>query len=186
VGNLASPTSGELTTVSTVDPIKVYFTVSEQEYIAHHNGTGATGTDLELILSDGSLYPHKGRVFFADRQVDVGTGSMRIAALFPNPGNFLRPGQYGRVRSIVATRKNAVLVPEQAVGELQGNYQVAVVGDDNKVDIRKVQLGERSGGKWVVEDGVRAGERVVVTGLQKIRQGATVNPKPYVSQAGAK
>ena len=185
VGNLASPTSGVLTTVSAVDPIKAYFTVSEQEYIAQHGGQGGPSAELEIILADGSLYPHKGRLFLEDRQVDVGTGAMRVAALLPNPGNFLRPGQYARVRSVVDTHKAATLVPERAVSELQGGYQVAVVTGGNTVSIRNVRLGPRVDGMWVVEEGVQPGERVVVQGLQKIHDGATVSPKPYSPQAGA-
>jgi len=186
VGNLASPMSGELTTVSAVDPIKVYFTVSEQEYITHRSGEGGPAPEVEIILADGSVYPHKGRMFLADRQVDVGTGALRVAAMVPNPGNFLRPGQYAKVRSVVATRKGAMLVPERAVGELQGGYQVAVVGQDNTVSVRNVRVGPRVGGLWVVEEGVQPGDRVVVEGLQKIRNGAMVNPKPYSQPAGAK
>lgn len=186
VGNLASPTSGVLTMISAVDPIKAYFTVSEQEYIAQHGGQGGPSAELEIILADGSLYPHKGRLFLEDRQVDVGTGAMRMAALFPNPGNFLRPGQYARVRSVVSTHKDATLVPERAVGELQGGYQVAVVNRDNTVSIRNVRVGPRIGGLWVVEDGVQPGERVVVEGLQKVRSGSSVTPKPYPQPAGAK
>ncbi|MGO9242345.1 MAG: efflux RND transporter periplasmic adaptor subunit [Bryobacteraceae bacterium] len=186
VGNLASPISGVLTTVSAVDPIKAYFTVSEQEYIAYHRGQGGLSPEMEIILADGSLYPHKGRLFLEDRQVDVGTGALRVAALLPNPGNFLRPGQYARVRSVVETQKGATLVPERAVSELQGSYQVAVVNRDNTVAIRNVRVGPRVGGLWVVEEGVQPGDRVVVQGLQKIRNGAAVNPKPYSQPAGAK
>ncbi len=186
VGNLASAISGVLTTVSAVDPIKAYFTVSEQEYIAYHRGHGGLSPEMEIILADGSLYPHKGRLFLEDRQVDVGTGAIRVAALLPNPGNFLRPGQYARVRSVVSTQKGATLVPERAVSELQGSYQVAVVNSDNTVNIRNVRLGSRVGGLWVVEEGVQPGDRVVVQGLQKIRNGATVNPKPYSQPVGAK
>jgi membrane fusion protein (multidrug efflux system) len=186
VGDLASPTSGELTMVSAVDPIKAYFTVSEQEYIAQHGGQAGPSAELEIILADGSLYPHKGRLFLEDRQVDVGTGAMRMAALFPNPGNFLRPGQYARVRSVVSTQKAATLVPERAVGELQGGYQVAVVNRDNTVSIRNVRVGPRIGGLWVIEEGVAPGERVVVEGLQKVRNGSSVTPQPYPQAAGAK
>ena len=186
VGDLASPTSGELTMVSAVDPIKAYFTVSEQEYIAQHGGQAGPSAELEIILADGSLYPHKGRLFLEDRQVDVGTGAMRMAALFPNPGNFLRPGQYARVRSVVSTQKAATLVPERAVGELQGGYQVAVVNRDNTVSIRNVRVGPRIGGLWVIEEGVAPGERVVVEGLQKVRNGSSVTPQPYPQPAGAK
>ena len=185
VGDLASPTSGELTMVSAVDPIKAYFTVSEQEYIAQHGGQAGPSAELEIILADGSLYPHKGRLFLEDRQVDVGTGALRMAALFPNPGNFLRPGQYARVRS-VSTQKAATLVPERAVGELQGGYQVAVVNRDNTVSIRNVRVGPRIGGLWVIEEGVAPGERVVVEGLQKVRNGSSVTPQPYPQPAGAK
>ena len=186
VGDLASPTSGELTMVSAVDPIKAYFTVSEQEYIAQHGGQAGPSAELEIILADGSLYPHKGRLFLEDRQVDVGTGALRMAALFPNPGNFLRPGQYARVRSVVSTQKAATLVPERAVGELQGGYQVAVVNRDNTVSIRNVRVGPRIGGLWVIEEGVAPGERVVVEGLQKVRNGSSVTPQPYPQPAGAK
>lgn len=186
VGDLASPTSGELTMVSAVDPIKAYFTVSEQEYIAQHGGQAGPSAELEIILADGSLYPHKGRLFLEDRQVDVGTGALRMAALFPNPGNFLRPGQYARVRSVVSTQKAATLVPERAVGELQGGYQVAVVNRDNTVSIRNVRVGPRIGGLWVIEEGVAPGERVVVEGLQKVRNGSSVTPQPYPQAAGAK
>ena len=186
VGDLASPTSGELTMVSAVDPIKAYFTVSEQEYIAQHGGQAGPSAELEIILADGSLYPHKGRLFLEDRQVDVGTGALRMAALFPNPGNFLRPGQYARVRSVVSTQKAATLVPERAVGELQGGYQVAVVNRDNTVSIRNVRVGPRIGGLWVIEEGVAPRERVVVEGLQKVRNGSSVTPQPYPQAAGAK
>jgi membrane fusion protein (multidrug efflux system) len=118
--------------------------------------------------------------------VDVGTGALRIAALFPNPGNVLRPGQYGRVRAVMGVRKDAALVPQRAVIELQGSYQVAVVGSDNKVTIRAVRMAERSGSLWVVEEGLRPGERVIVEGLQKVRSGAVVNPKSAAAQAGGK
>lgn len=190
VGDLIAPTGGELTTVSTVDPIKAYFTVSEQEYLnrnsplqtAAHSSSGK----LELVLADGSVYGQKGTFYMADRQVDVGTGTLRIAALFPNPGNFLRPGQYGRIRAVLSTRKNATLVPERAVTELQGTYQIAVVGSDNTARIRKVKLGERIGGLWVVEDGVVSGENVIVEGVQKVRDGVPVHPTPYVEKAGTR
>jgi membrane fusion protein (multidrug efflux system) len=188
VGDLVSPSGIALTTVSTVDPIKAYFSVSEQEYLAQQRASDPSGwaKNLELVLADGTVYPHKGTFFMADRQVDVGTGTLRVAVLFPNPGNLLRPGQYGRVRASVGLRKDAVLVPQRAVTELQGSYQVAVVGGDNKVEIRPVHLGERSGALWVVEDGLRPGERVIVEGVQKVRNGAAVNPRPAAAQAGAK
>ena len=193
VGNLVSPTSGVLTMVSTVDPIKAYFTVSEQEYMQSHRDIESGGSDggwansFELVLADGSVYPRKGTFFMADRQVDVGTGSLRLAVLFPNPGNVLRPGQYGRVRAVLGVRKAAVLIPQRAVGELQGGYQVAVVDGANKVAMRNVRMGERIGTSWIVEDGVQAGERVVVEGLQKVRNGVLVNPVVNTKDAvGAK
>ena len=180
VGDLISPSGIALTTVSTLDPIKAYFTISEQEYLAQQRAGGPDkwAHNLELVLADGSVYPRKGTFFMADRQVDVGTGSLRVAALFPNPGNVLRPGQYGRVRAVMGIHKDAALVPQRAVNELQGSYQAAVVGGDNKVEIRAVRMGDRSGSMWVVEDGLRPGERVIVEGLQKVRNGVSVIPKP--------
>ena len=190
VGNLVSPTSGVLTMVSTVDPIKAYFTVSEQEYLAAHRQAAAAGAGmwskgLELVLADGSLYPRKGSFFMEDRQVDVNTGTMRMAALFPNPVNLLRPGQYCRVRATTGTQSNATVVPERAVAELQGGWQVAVVGPDNRVSMRNVQMGDHMGQLWVVNDGVRPGERVIVEGLLKVRGGVVVNPKPAQAPAAA-
>src|SRR5215510_2657194 len=175
VGNLIqpnNPSSGALTTVSTVDPIKVYFTLSEQEYLNHTRSNQAQTKweavakkmDLELALSNGSTYPQKGKFFVADRQVDQKTGAIRMAAIFPNPGNVLRPGQYGRVRAITSMKAGALLVPQRAVTELQGAYRVAVVGADNKVSIRPVKVGDRSGSMWVIEDGLKPGERVVAEG----------------------
>jgi len=186
VGNLVGPAGPPLTTISTVDPIKAYFTVSEQEYMAQQRAGGPEkwANNLELVLADGSVYPRKGTFFMADRQVDVGTGALRMAALFPNPGNVLRPGQYGRVRCVMGVRKGAAVVPQRAVIELQGAYQVAVVGDDNKVAIRPVRLADRLGTMWVVEDGLRPGERVVVEGLQKVRNGSVVSPR--ASEGNAK
>ena len=187
VGNLISTTSAPLTTVSTVDPIKVYFTLSEQQYLnfnrrnlieAQRAGSVAQ-IELELILADGSSYPQKGNFFFADRQVDPKTGAIRLAGIFPNPGNVLRPGQYGRVRAVTATRTDALLIPQRAVTELQGSYQVAVVGSDKKIEMRAVKVGDRTGSMWIIEDGLKAGETVVVEGTQRIRPGVVVNPKPY-------
>jgi len=135
---------------------------------------------LELILADGSVYPREGTFYFADRQVNVGTGAIRLAALFPNPGNILRPGGYGRVRTAVQVQKDALLVPQRAVSELQGGYQVAVVDGENKVSIRTVKVGDRVGTQWIVADGLKPGDRVVAEGVQKVRPGSQVNPKPYV------
>jgi len=185
VGALVSPASGAITTVSTIDPVKVYFTASEQEYLdytrrfptAELRQANNKLLELELVLADGTTYAHKGRFYFADRQVDVRTGAIRLAGLFPNPGNSLRPGQYGRVRTAIRTRQGALLVPQQAVGDLQGTHQVAIVDSNNRVRIQAVNLAETVGSEWIVRDGVRPGERVVVEGLQKVRQGMIVNPK---------
>ena len=187
VGALVSPASGAMTTVSTVDPIKCYFTVSEQEYLAYVRRfptpqqlqAAHAQLELELILADGTTYPYKGKFDFADRQVDVRTGAIRLAGLYPNPGNVLRPGQYGRVRTASRVQEGAVLVPQQAVMELQGTRLIATVGVDNKVTIHPVELGDTTGREWIVLSGVKAGQRVVVEGLQKVRQGVEVEPKPW-------
>jgi RND family efflux transporter MFP subunit len=192
IGDLVGPTS-LLTTVSTVDPIKVYFPVSERGYLdyvkenpdAAKRAEQEKGLALQLILADGSLYPHKGTFSFADRQVDVKTGTLRLQGLFPNPGNILRPGEYARIRAITTTRRGALLVPQKAVSELQGNYQVAVVGSDNKIQIRPVKVGERAGTDWIIEQGLKPGERVVAEGVQKVRGGMAVNPKPLTAMDGA-
>jgi membrane fusion protein (multidrug efflux system) len=178
-----------LTTVSTVDPIKVYFTLSEQEYlnftrrnlITAERGGSIARLELELVLADGTTYPQKGSFYLTDRQVDQKTGAIRLAGLFPNPGNVLRPGQYGRVRAVTETRTAALLVPQRAVTELQGSYQVAVVGSDNKVDIRAVKVGNRIGEMWIIEDGLRSGERVVAEGTQKVKPEAVVIPIPFTA-----
>ena len=189
VGDLVSPAGDALTTVSTVDPIKVYFTLGEQEYL---NFTRRSPTqqewdaanrslELELTLADGTTYPERGRFFVADRQVDEKTGAIRLAGIFSNPGNTLRPGQYGRVRAVTSVRERALLVPQRAVTELQGGYQVAVVGGDNRVSIRTVRVGERVETMWVIEEGLEPGETVVAEGTQKVRPGAPVNPQPFKS-----
>jgi len=181
VGNLVGP-QAVLTTVSQLDPIKAYFVVSEQQYLAfvQRNPTVAAREKterqlvLELILADGSTYPSKGKFFAADRQVDVQTGAIRLAGLFPNADNVLRPGQYGRVRFVSYIRPAALLVPQKAVTELQGMYQVAVVGSNDKVSVRTVRVGEQTGQLWIIEEGVKPGERVVVEGVQKVRDGMPV------------
>jgi RND family efflux transporter MFP subunit len=181
VGNLVGPQT-VLTTVSQLDPIKVYFVASEQQYLAfvQRNPTVASREKaerdlvLDLVLSDGTTYPRKGKFFAADRHVDAQTGAIRLAGLFPNPDSVLRPGQYGRVRFISYIRPAALLVPQKAVTELQGMYQIAVVGSDGKVSIRTVQVGERTGPMWIIEQGVKPGERVVVEGVQKVRDGMPV------------
>jgi membrane fusion protein (multidrug efflux system) len=187
VGALVNPASGALTTVSTVDPIKVYFTISEQEYLERKREyptpekflEARARLQLELILADGTTFPEKGKVDFANRQVDVRTGAMRVAGIFPNPGNVLRPGEYGRVRAAVDIDHGALLVPQQAVFDLQGTRELAVVGGDNKVSIRAVTLGDTVGHDWIVSEGVKPGERVVAEGVQKVRPGMLVDPKPF-------
>ena len=184
IGNLVNPTT-VLTSVSQINPIKAYFSISEQEYIHFadrinaetQKETPTNGPPFELILADGSLYPHKGTGLLTNRQVDVTTGSIQIVCSFPNPQNFLRPGQFGRLRAAPEIRHAALLVPQKAVSELQGSYQLAVVGPDNKVSIRAVTVGDRAGPLWIVESGVKAGELVVVEGLQKLQNGATVKIK---------
>ena len=189
IGNLVNPTT-VLTSVSQINPIKAYFSLSEQEYIHFADRINAdtqkeipsNGPPFELILADGSIYPHKGIGLLANRQVDVATGSIQIVCSFPNPKNFLRPGQFGRLRAAPDIRRDALLVPQKAVSELQGTYQVAVVGSDNKISIRAVKVGYRVGPMWIVEGGVKPGEQVVVEGLQKVQNGAIVK----IKQAQAK
>ncbi len=186
IGNLVGPTS-VLTTVSSLNPIKVYFSISEQEYLElagrlHTGGTDMLrrGSDipLQLTLSNGDTYPHEGRIIFADRQVDPQTGTIRIVGSFSNPGNVLRPGQFGRIRAMTGFTKGALLVPQRAVSELQGRNQVAVVGPGNKVSIRTVQVGDRVGEMWIIRSGIEPGDRVVSEGTMKVAEGALVNPKP--------
>jgi len=188
IGDLVGPGSvGELTTVSTVDPIKVYIPMSEQEYLEDmHNGQGARPIPLDLILVNGSIYPQKGTLAFADRQVNVRTGTITVVALFPNPGNILRPGQFARVRALTTVKKGALLVPQRAVTEIQGSYQVAVVGPDSKIDIRPVKVGDRVDNLWVIDEGLKPGEHVVAEGIQKVKKGMIVNPIPFRVQPQAK
>ena len=190
IGDLVGPAT-LLTTVSTLDPIKVYFPVSERGYLdyvkenpdATQRAAREKELELEMVLANGSVYPHKGSFSFADRKVDVKTGTLRLEGVFPNPGNILRPGQFARIRAVTATRKNALLVPQRAVTELQGSYQVAVVGSDSKVEVRPITVAERMGMDWVVEKGLKAGERVVAEGLQRVRPGMAVRTKPYAPPA---
>lgn len=187
VGDLVNTESAALTTVSTVDPVRVYFTLNEREYldftkrgvIGTPSSAGGASLELELILVDGTVYPQKGHLYFADRQVDPLTGAIRAAGVFPNPGNVMRPGQYGRVRAVTSTAGSALLVPQRAVTELQGSYQIAVVGPSNKIEIRTVTVGDRTGSNWVITSGLQAGETVVAEGTQKVRTGDVVNPLPY-------
>ena len=181
IGNLVGPTS-VLTSVSQVDPLKAYFTVSEQQFTEFHRRfpTEASVVEqrkripLQLILPDGSVYERTGSIFFADREVNPATGAIRIAGVFPNPNNLLRPGGYGRVRASVRTQTGALLVPQRAVIELQGSHQVVVVTSDDKATTRPVTVGDKVGNLWIVTEGLKPGERVVVEGLQKARDGATV------------
>jgi membrane fusion protein (multidrug efflux system) len=190
IGNLVGPNS-VLTSVSQVDPIKAYFTVSEQEFTDFHRRfpTQATveeqrrRTPLQLLLADGTVYEQPGKIYFADREVNPATGAIRIAGVFANPNNLLRPGGFGRIRASVKTRAGALLVPQRAIIELQGSHQVAVVGDDNKVSIRAVTVADRVGKFWIVTEGLKAGERVVVEGLMKVRDGA---PVKIISEGSAK
>jgi membrane fusion protein (multidrug efflux system) len=190
VGNLIKQ-NDEMTTVSTVDPIKVVFNISEREYLQYSSllnqiGRAAPGEGrLELVLENDSVYGHRGRVITANRQVDVRTGTMEIQGLFPNPANLLRPGQYARVRAVVQVRKGALLVPQRAVNELQGAYQVVVVGADSTAEFKAVQPGVRIGSLWVIESGLAPGDQVVVEGLQRIRPGMKVAARPDTSKAPA-
>ena len=184
VGDLVGQSGSVLTTVSTLDPIKVYFQISEQSYLnfwRHHAaGSGAeTNVELQLIFADGSVYPQTGRFFFADREINPGTGTLQIAGLFPNPYFILRPGQYGRVRAQTHSLTNVLLVPQRAVTELQGAYQVAVVDATNAVHLVYVKVGPQIGADWVVEKGLEPGDRVVVEGTQKAKAGVVVNPQPF-------
>lgn len=188
IGDLVSPTT-VLTTVSQVQPIKVYFSVSEQEYLPFASKisdvlvtgkrAGTAKKNLELILADGTVYPHKGAILVADRQVDAKTGTMRFAAAFDNPSGLLRPGQFARVRFPTSVAKDALLVPQRAVIETQGSYQVAVVTADNKASLRPVKVGDRVGNMWIIQSGVQPEERVIVEGFQKVKEGAPVAPKAF-------
>jgi membrane fusion protein (multidrug efflux system) len=182
VGDLVSTSSGPLTTVSTLDPIRDYFAVSEQEYLALQKRFSSPDKDhwkLQLILADGTTYPQEGEFYFADRQVNANTGAIQLAALFPNPGNVLRPGQYGKIRAVIREQQNATLIPQAAVNEQQGSYLVAVVDKDNRVSMRPVQVGQRTNTMWVIQSGLNLGERVIVEGQQSLRPGMTVQTKPF-------
>ena len=191
IGNLVNPTT-VLTSVSQMDPIKVYFSISEQEYLHFAERINAQtqkevpsgGPSFDLILADGSTYPYKGIGLLTNRQVDASTGSIQLVCSFPNPHNILRPGQFGRLRAAAEVRHGALLVPQKAVSELQGAYQLAVVGSDNKVSIRPVTVGERVGEDWIIESGVKPSELVIVEGLQKVQGGSTVKIKQLESAKG--
>src|SRR5580700_8181050 len=191
IGNLVNPTT-VLTSVSQMNPIKAYFSISEQEYLHFAERINAQtqkevpsgGPSFDLILADGSTYPYKGIGLLTNRQVDTTTGSIQLVCSFPNPHNILRPGQFGRLRAAAEVRHGALLVPQKAVSELQGAYQLAVVGSDNKVSIRPVTVGERVGQDWIIESGVKPGELVIVEGLQKVQGGSTVKIKQTESAKG--
>jgi len=180
IGDLMTPIT-VMTTISSVNPIYVDFNVAEQDYLRFvREKTGrSAGQDLELILGDGTVYPRRGHALFVNREVDSRTGTIQVRGEFSNPGNVMRPGQYARIRAVTELRKSAVLIPQQAVSELQGVYQVGVVGADNKVTIKTVKLGPQSGDMWVVESGLQAGDNVVIDGLQRIKTGMTVAPTPF-------
>jgi len=194
VGSLVSP-STVLTSISQVDPIRAYFSITEQEYLALAARVGKTGTSdilragstvpLQLTLSNDTVYPHQGRIAFADRQVNSQTGTIRIVGSFANPGDVLRPGQFGRIRALTNMNRHALVVPQRAVTELQGRYQVAVIDPNNHVGIRNVQTGDRVGPMWVIDSGLVPGDRVVSEGTSKIRDGMLVNPKPDKTQPDA-
>lgn len=188
MGNLVG-SSSQLTTVSQVNPIKVYFPVSEQEYLRamHASSTGQPirlfDSSPQLILADGTVFPHTGKILWADRQVDTNTGTIRLAAAFPNPGNVLRPGQYGRVRIQTSFKRNALLLPQTAVKEIQGGYQVAVLGTNNKAIIRSVKAGEKKEAMWVIDEGLTPDDQVIVEGVAKVKDGMHVVPKSTTLQA---
>ncbi len=193
IGDLVGPATGNLTEVSTLDPIKAYITVTEQYYLDHlaafasGSGTEGGGMELDLILANGAVYPQKGKFYFLDRQVEPNTGAVTVAVLFPNPGNVLRPGQYARIRARTEMRKGVALVPERAVTELQGSFQVDVVvqtNGSNVVAIRPVKVGEQMSNKWIIESGLQSGETIIVEGLQKARAGEAVNPQPMTNSPG--
>ncbi len=184
VGALVSTSGTAVTTVSTLDPIRDYFTVSEQDYLQLQKQFLASDKQrwkLQLILADGSTYPHEGAFYFAGRAVDQNTGAIQLAALFPNPGNVLRPGQYGKVRAVIRIEKGALLVPQPAITEMQGSYQADVVGPDGTIAIRPVKVGDRIGTMWIIKEGLKPGERVVAEGQQSLRPGMIVQPKPFVT-----
>jgi membrane fusion protein (multidrug efflux system) len=191
VGDLVGPSTGTLTSVSQLDPIKAVVTAGEgpfTDFISRHPDPDerqryVNSLEFELVLGDGKLYPQKGKFYALDRNLDPKTGSIRYEVTFPNTGNNLRPGQFGKVRFIADMKKGAMVIPQEAVNELQGSYQVAVVDQDNKASIRPVKMGERIGALWEVTDGLKPGDRVIVQGWQKVREGSTVNTKEWTPPA---
>jgi RND family efflux transporter MFP subunit len=193
VGDLVGPSTGPLTTMSQIDPIKAVVTAGEgpfTDFVSRHpdateRNAYIKSLDFELILGNGEVYPQKGKFYALDRNLDTKTGSIRYYVTFPNPGNILRPGQFGKVRFVADMKKGAMVVPQEAVTELQGSYQVAVVDQNNKVSIRPVKMGERIGALWEVTDGLKPGDKVVVEGVQKAREGSTVTVKEWTPPADA-
>lgn len=191
IGDLVGPNGSLLTTVSTIDPIKVFFPVSEQDYLAYrHQHTNAIerasheqGLALQLILADSSTYPLPGRFYFVGREVNPTTGTLQLVGLFPNPDLILRPGQFGRVRAQTQIRQGALLVPQRAVTELQSSYEVATVDANNKAHIQPVTVGDQVGSEWIIEKGVKAGDRVVAEGTQKVKEGTEVKTREFAEQA---
>ena len=188
IGDLVGPGStATLTTVSKIDPIRLYFPLSEKDYKRYASGLqklmqkpeSERGEDIEMVFADGTVYPRKGKFSFVDRQVDPTTGTILIAANFPNPDHSLRPGQYAKARAVIEKIQGALLVPERALVELQGSYQIGVIGEDNKAEIRPVKIGPRFKGRVVVTEGLKEGEKVIVEGFQKVRPGMIVTAKPY-------
>jgi membrane fusion protein (multidrug efflux system) len=185
IGDLLGPGGAILTTVSTVDPIRAYFNINEQFYLTYsrqHAAPAESDIPLDLILSDGTVYPKHGKWLFTSRQIDINTGTLQVAAEFVNPDNVLRPGQYALVRAKTEIRKGALLVPQRAVTELQGSYQVATVAEGNKVHIKTVQVGDQVGSDWLIESGLAPNDRVIAEGLQRIKEGMVVevDPQPFV------
>jgi membrane fusion protein (multidrug efflux system) len=176
-----------LTTVSKIDPIRLYFPLSEKDYKQHANALQAAMQKpaserqeaIEMLFADGSVYPRKGKFSFVDRQVDPTTGTILIAANFPNPEHTLRPGQFAKARAVIENIPGALLVPERALVELQGSYQIGVLGEDNKAEIRPIKIGPHFNRQVVVTEGLKEGERVIVEGVQKVRPGMVVTAKPY-------
>jgi RND family efflux transporter MFP subunit len=193
VGDLVGPSTGTLTTVSQIDPIKAIVTAGEApftDFVTRHpdpteRAEYVKTLQFELILGNGSVFPQKGKFYALDRSLDPKTGSIRYEVTFPNPGNILRPGQFGKVRFVADMKKDAMVIPQEAVNELQGSYQVAVVDDDNKVSLHPVKMGERIGAMWEVTEGLKPGDKVVVQGLQKAREGSTVIAKDWTPPADA-
>ncbi|MDD5139485.1 MAG: efflux RND transporter periplasmic adaptor subunit [Verrucomicrobiales bacterium] len=198
VGDLIGPGSGALTTVAQIHPIRAYFSVdqvlmtkfqermlAEGKALRGGNRGEYEGPSLELYLASGSVYPQKGKILFANNQVDVKTGTIRLVGEFPNPDGLLVPGMFVRVRALLTTEKGALLVPQSAVINIQGRYLIAVVGADNKVSIRPVTAGETVGQQWVVQGNLKAGDRVVAEGVQKVRDGVEVKPVPYAGDIAA-